>query len=268
MDPNREHRDVETGRSVRRRINDADEDEEPLFAQAQYQEDPFGDNDDDGLNDMLEKESDAYEACGLGTRERELEELGEADARSTCFGCVYVGEREQTAIPYRDVMDLIEMARAAIGCSDPVSLAKEMERRFEVLRRECNSQIMVGERPIPRWRAATILEHIRSHNQDPEIQQWVQLRDIQELKDVALQAAIMQQKSSKRKRVDDKQLAAFEKLCRLEWFVRKQDPQKCAFYSGGGHIDPKSMRQGLLATSGKPIIALWKNATNRSSTYH
>jgi len=266
MDANREHRAAESQRRVRRRLNDPQEPQ-----QQQYEADPFAEVADDDMLFSAEdgaEEPDVYEPCGLKTREREKEELGEPDNRSTCFGCVYVGEREQTAMPYRDVMDLIEMGRASIGCSDPISLAKEMERRFNIMRRECNAQLMPGERPIPRWRAATIMEHIRSHNQDPEIQQWVQLRDIQELKDIALQASVTKKSRSGTVKLDEKQAAAYEKLCRLEWFVRRQEPQKCCFYSGGGHIDPKSMRQGLLSTSGKPIVALWSDATNKSKTYH
>lgn len=254
MDPNRRHLAVP---------------DEPLFSQVQaYDDDNAGfDDDDDDTMVFDDNTPDPYEPCGLETRERELEELGEPDQRSICFGCVYVGEREQTAMPYRDIMDIIEMGRAAIGCTDPVSLAKEMERRFEKMRRQCNRSLMPGERAIPKWRAATILDHIRSHNQDPEIQQWVQLRDIQELKEVALQAAVQRQGSTKRKRTDDKQVKVYADLVKLEWFLRRQDPQKSCFYSGGGHIDQKAMRQGLLATSGKPIVALWSNANNRSQSY-
>lgn len=270
MDANRAHRESEDSRRVRRRrLNDPQEQQQHV-----YEEAPDGDgdemlfaDDEEDDNDVME-EPDVYEPCGLTTRTKELQELGEAGPRSTCFGCVYVGEREQTAVPYREVMDLLEMARASIGCSDPVSLAKEMARRFRKMRRECNAQLMPGERPIPEWKAATILEHIKHHNQDPEIQQWVQLRDIQELKDIALQAAVTKRTRSGNLKVDEKQAATYEKLCRLEWFVRRQDPQKCCFYSGGGHIDPKGMRQGLIATSGKPIVALWNNAANKSSTYH
>lgn len=256
MDPNRDHRALDTGRSVRRRSNDV-EDEAPV----QF-DDPFA---EDTMVD--EEDNDVYDACGLITRERELDELGVPDKRSVCFGCVFVGERETTAIPYNDIMDIIEMGRAAIGVSDPVSLAKEMARRYAQVRRECNSSLMEGERPLPRWKASTILVHIQSHTQDPEIGQWVQLRNIQELKDVALQAAVMKHRGTKRLRVDEKQAKVYADLVRLEWFVRKQDAQKSCFYSGGGHIDPKSMRQGIVATSGKPIVALWNNASNKSQTY-
>lgn len=266
MDANREHRDA-SERRVRRRLNPGaggnPEGPDPV----EPQED-VGPEDDMLFSEDAAEEPDVYEICGLRTREREKEELGEPDCRSVCFGCVYVGEREQTAMPYKDIMDILEMGRASIGCSDPVSLAKEMERRFNIMRRDCNSQLMPGERPIPRWKAASILEHIKHHNQDPEIQQWVQLRDIQELKDIALQAAVTKRSRSGTIKTDEKQAAVYEKLCRLEWFVRRQDAQKCCFYSGGGHIDPKTMRQGFIATSGKPIVSLWSDATNKSKTYH
>lgn len=212
--------------------------------------------------ELRESEDDIerYEPCGLLSRQAELDALGEAQDRSKCFGCVYMGEREQTAIPYKDLMDLIEMGRKAMGRCHPVTLAKEMARRYRVLRREINKQVMPGERPLPEWKASTILEHIRSHNQDPETQMWVTLCEIKELKEAALEGAVEYNKGTKRKRVNDKQVSAYEKLVKLEMFVYNKKPQDMWGYSAGGHLDPKSMNQGMLALSGKPVVSLWQNA--------
>lgn len=220
------------------------------------------DDDEDDADDELalaEEEEYGFEQVGLPTRAVEEQELGRPKPRSTCFGCVYVGEREQTAIPYRDVMDLIEMGRSSMGCSDPVSLAKEMARRYRKIRQKCNANLQPGERALPEWTAATILEHIRCHNQDPELQQWRQLRDIQELKEITMKAMVVRNKRSREEKIDEKQFKVFNDLVRLEWFLYKQDPQKARFYSGGGHIEPKTLSQGILCTSGKPIVDLWHN---------
>ena len=206
-----------------------------------------------------------YEACGLVTRLEEKQELGEPDNRSVCFGCVYIGEREQTAIPYKDVMDLIEMGRAAVGRCHPVTLAKDMAERYARIRQKCNRNLLPGETPLPEWKPATILDHIRNHNQDPETQMWVSLCEIQELKQAALEGAVEVHPATKRKRVNDKQIAAYERLTKLQYFVQSKDPQKMWGYSGGSHIDPKSISQGMMAMSGKNIVALWENA--RSSEY-
>ena len=216
----------------------------------------------DTVPEEPEEDPFRFEACGLVTRLEEKQELGDPANRSTCFGCVYIGEREQTAIPYKDVMDLIEMGRSAVGRCDPIALAKDMAQRYASIRHKCNKNLLPGETPLPEWKAATILDHIRMHNQDPETQMWVTLCEIQELKQAALEGAVEINQGTKRKRVNDKQIAAYEKLVKLQWYVQSKDPQKMWGYSGGSHIDPKSINQGMLALSGKNIVSLWENARN------
>ena len=226
---------------------------------------PFDDGDEEDDVDMTAlDDAPRFEACGLVTRMEEKEELGDPGRRSTCFGCVYIGEREQTAIPYKDIMDLIEMGRAAVGRCDPITLATDMALRYKAIRRKCNQNLMAGEQPLPQWKAATILEHIRMHNQDPETQMWITLCEIQELKQAALEGAVEMNQSTKRKRVNEKQVAAYEKLVKLQWYVQGKDPQKMWGYSGGSHIDPKSINQGMMALSGKNIVSLWENASNNA----
>lgn len=227
------------------------------------------DDDDPNLDNETDVEAvneDYYEPCGLESREQERAELGLPDSRSTCFGCVYVGEREKTAIPYTEIMDLIEMARGAMGCTDPITLAKEMADRYARMRREINNSMLPGERPLPEWTAATILDHIRLHNQDAETQLWVTLTEIQELKQAALEGAVERHRGTKRKRVNDKQVAAYERLVKLQYYVAAKDASKLAFYSGGGHLDPKTLSQGMMALSGKNIVSMWDGALKKRRT--
>ena len=37
------------------------------------------------------------------------------------------------------------------------------------------------DRPLPEWKAASIIEHLTKHNTDPEVQTWVRLIEIQEM---------------------------------------------------------------------------------------
>ena len=218
-----------------------------------------GDDEDDDEDDMI----GGVEQVGLPTREKEDRELGPAGDRSTCFGCVYVGEREQTAIMYRDLMDLVEMGRTSMGCTDQITLAKEMARRYAKIRRKCNNQLQPGERPLPRWKAATILEHIRTHNQDPEIQQWVQARDCQELCSIALQAAVVKDRITGKISINKEMFKVYNDGVRLSWFIYKQKPKDAAFYGGGARLDQRSVSQGIIATSGKPVINVWQAKRNK-----
>ena len=217
----------------------------------------------DDEEDEEEKRRKIYTHQELGSRAREREELRDHNhngpqPRSECFGCVYAGEKNAAAIPYEDIMQIIDMARKSIGRVDLITLARAMAKRYAVLRREINSNLRPGEDPLPPWYASTILEHIRFHNQDPEIQQVVVLAEIQELRDISLNACTEKNENGTI-RVNKDQVMAYERLTKLQFFIQSKDPTKMAFYSGGAHVDPKTNKQGLMAVSGKNLVSYWES---------
>lgn len=205
-----------------------------------------------------EKKCKIYEPCGLQTRERERNELGEPSSRSGCFGCVYIGERETGAIQYEDIMALIDMIRQSIARTDPINLAIHIAGRYAEFQQKINEKLFPGETPLPDWTAAAILDHIRNHNTDPEVQTWVRLSEMQELLQVALSASVERDEETGQLRVNEKQCKMYMELTRAMEAVSKSDPSKKIFYSGGAHIDMKVGAQGLIATSGKNIVDFWK----------
>lgn len=214
------------------------------------------DDDDDDDEDQQN-----YTPIELPSRQIERERMPEQQRQqqSECFGCVYMGERNAAAIPYEDIMEIIDMARKSIGRTDLTTLALHMAKKYKRLRREINRNLLEGEEPLPPWNARTILDHIRHHNQDPEVQQVVILSEIQELREKALNACLEKDTVKGNVRCNKDQVACYEKLVKLQSFIQGKDPSKQAFYSGGAHIDPKVTKQGLLAVTGKNLVSYWQN---------
>ena len=216
------------------------------------------DVEDDISDGPIPKKARIYESCGLETRQKEINELGFPGDRSGCFGCVYIGERETAAIPYDDIMALINMIRESIARTDPINLSTHVAKRYALFRKQINENLMPNEAPLPEWKAATILDHIRNHNTDPEIQTWVRLSELQELMQVALHASVEVDEDTGDKRINDKQYKAYIDLVKTTETIYKSDPSKKIFYSGGAHIDMKTGAQGMMAVSGKNIVDYWK----------
>ena len=74
-------------------------------------------------------------------------------------------------------MDLVEMCRQSFTYADPVTLAKAMAAKYSRIRYDVNANLMPGYEPLPEWNGASILDHIRMHNNDPEVQLWVMQTD-------------------------------------------------------------------------------------------
>lgn len=216
-------------------------------------------NDGNDLEAMEEEDVANYEPLALPSRTHELTELQKPQKRSECFGCVYVGERNSASIPYEDVMNIINIARQSMARTDLATMAIHMAKRYAKLRRDINRNLMPGEDPLPEWKASTILEHIRHHNQDPEVQQVVCISEVQELREHSLNACLEKDEKTGNIRCNKDQVACYERLTKLQFTLQKMDPTKMAFYSGGAHLDPKPAKQGLFAMSGKNLRSYWQS---------
>jgi len=217
----------------------------------------------DEIDDILsdepgEKRQKTFETCGLQSRIEEINELGLPNNRSGCFGCVYIGERDAAAIQYEDMMVLIEMIRKSIARTDPINLSIHIASKYKALQREINNSLLPNEVALPDWSAATILDHIRNHNTDPEIQTWVRLSELQELMQIALGASVEQDTETGQKRIVEKQCKIYMDLLKTTESLFKSDLTKKLFNSGGAHIDTTVASQGLVSISGKNIVDFWK----------
>ena len=200
-----------------------------------------------------------YKPLLLPSRTYEQAELNESQKRSECFGCVYIGEKNAAAIPYEDIMNIINIARQSMARTDLSTMAIYMAEKYEKLRNEINSSLMPGEDPLPEWKASTILEHIRHHNQDPDVQQLVCIAETQELREHLLNACLEKDEITGNVRGNKDQIACYEKITKLQFQLQKMDATKMAFYSGGAHVDTNVAKQGAFAMSQKNLRSYWSS---------
>jgi hypothetical protein len=203
-------------------------------------------------------EPEVFEARPLKSRRLELEAFGEAGPRSECFGCVYFGEKD-TTIPSDELVKLIEMSRQSLGRIDMICLAKGMADYYEKhIRQKINRNLMPGQRPLPEWKEAQILEHIRFHNQDPLVQQVIILAETQELRAALFDCCFEVSSKTGKMRPNKNNIKAYEEAVKLQFHVQKQDASKMSFFSAGARVNPEILSQGLLSTHTKNLHNYWK----------
>lgn len=216
----------------------------------------FMDDEDDGAVEApLKKQKTTWTICGFDSTQYEEDELLTPSLdRSTCFGCVYVGERDKTTIRFERVADLIRMIRTSVARSDPVVMARHVAKEYAKLRREVNTTLIEGEAPLPKWDAAMVLDHVRYHNTDPEMQTWLRLTEIQEVLKVARRSMIERDDDNGEKRVNPQQFRVYKDAANLWNVVAKVDPSKCTFRSNESLIDMKAACQPIIALTDKTIV--------------
>lgn len=202
-----------------------------------------------------------WDQCGLESRNYEEDELlVPSPDKSQCFGCVYVGERDKTTIGFERITDLIKMIRESIARCDPVALVKHVASEYKKLQNEINNNPINNEPPLPDWTEAMILDHLRNHNTDPEIQTWIRLYEIQELIRVALGSMVEKHPDTGQTRINEKQYRVYQDLVKLYYLVAKTDVSKCLFKSNESMIDMKAACQPIVALSDKTIVDYFKPA--------
>lgn len=198
------------------------------------------------------------ESCGLPSRQQEFNELGAADSRAGCYGCCYIGEQEAGATAHEDVVALMNIIRKCIAKTDLINLSLHLAERYLKIQKDVNSHLLPGEKPLPDWTAASILDHLRNHNTDPELQGWNRMTELQELAQIALNASVVRNPETGQVSIDEKQAKMYLEFVKQMESLSKSDPSKKLYYSGGNHLDPKSLSDGPISWSGKNIMSLWK----------
>lgn len=205
----------------------------------------------------VEEEVVHYEPRPLRSRKRERKALGKPGKNTECFLCSYVGERD-TTLPADDVTKIVEMLRQNTGRMNSIALAQQVAQHYAVLRQRVNRQLQRGEVPLPDMPPATVLEHIRRHQQDMEVKQIVMLEELQEIRETLLDSVIEQHPKTKRVRGNMGQLSALERVIKLELLVHSKDPSKMAMYSAGSRVNPAIHKQGIVATNTKTLYSYWR----------
>lgn len=207
---------------------------------------------------VVKKGKPTFEQYGLISRREEYDELGAPDSRSGCFGCCYIGEQDAAAMANEDLTALMNIIRKSIAKTDPVNLAIHVASRYEKIRLEANANLQPGEEELPVWSAASILDHLRFHNTDPELQTWHRMTELQELAQIALNASVVKNPETGEVCIDEKQGKLYLEFIKQLESQSKSDPSKKLYYSGGNHLDMKSASEGPISYSGKNIISFWK----------
>lgn len=202
--------------------------------------------------------------CGLPSRELESDAfMGDIVSRTECFGCSYGSEMSSGYVAREDIVALKNMIRSSIAQTDPINLAINIAKRYEIIRKDVNSSLLPGQTPIPPWTASTVLDHLRNHNLDPDMQDWFRGCEVQEMIQVALHASVEVNPDTGEKTLNEKQCKLYMELVKTADFISKSDSSKKKYYSGGAHMDVKSASQGPIATSGKPLISYLRNIRKR-----
>lgn len=237
---------------MHQQANEDDWDMDAALAAAQG----FAIPEDEAAEAIEDEEPEYFDPRPLKTRRLERERLGEAGCRSRCFGCVYFGEKD-TTVTTDWITRLIDMGRQAIGRTDMIALAEGMADYYAKMRRIVNANLPHGEMELPYWPAAQILEHIRHHNQDPQVKQVIILDEIDELRTEMLDRCIEVSSKTGKERPNKFNIACYEKLVKLQIYVQKQDPTKMAFYSAGARVNPEILNQGMISYHTKKLHDLW-----------
>jgi len=215
-----------------------------------------GGGDDDG-----EKEDDdPYEPLPLKTRRHERKVLGKPGDRSNCFLCSHKGERSAVPVKRSDVDKMIEYMRSSIGQMKSALLAVKVADKYAVIRARVNANIKPGETPLPYMSAATVLDHIRRHIQDPEVKQIVMLEELQEAREEGMDMMFERTRRTKRKRFNKTNVDCLEKIVKLELLVQSKDPSKMAMYSAGARVSQAARQSGPVSTGNKRLYEFFKRA--------
>lgn len=195
--------------------------------------------------------------------------LGTPQPKDECFGCVYA-RNDSTAIEFNRWSALEAMAAKMFSSADLEALAGEMEKFYERYMRGPTLKAFAargykGAPPLPEWKAATIVAHFETHNNDFLFRRVKRLRQVDELADYLYGRnmftwarhkngeLMLDDEGQPIQRIDNDNLSAFSMLCRLEAALYGQNP-KTAILSTRSETLAKDVRPAL-ALEGKTFQA-------------
>lgn len=196
-----------------------------------------------------------WELEELTSRKREREELGTPQPRNECFGCVYDMSTDGVTICHESFKELCVVASQCIGQMSMEALGKELGRLYEDFRQDMNNRSQHEDRvPLPPWKPSSIVEHLKYHNVDPEIQKWVRLIEIQEMINLTMETAIEINPITSKRRVNKDALRTYTELVKLWYHVAERPMEKQFGYRKKGRLDIEVANQPFITKNQKSIV--------------
>jgi hypothetical protein len=204
---------------------------------------------------------ETFEPLTLESDRKQIDRLGPPEPAHDCFGCAYFGDAD-TALESADVERLRAMARTYYGCSNRVMLAERMAEYYASFRQRVNNYLLPGERALPEWSAAQILDHLEGigHHNDPVIALGDAITETREIRRRLKKHLFERSNMTGHERPNKVGFDCFEKMSKLLVHLMKQDPTKMAFHdkAAGVNAAASNMSQGLLSMHTKQLVDLWK----------
>ena len=202
--------------------------------------------------EIVKPKKPTFVPCGLLSRQQEEQELGIPTSQSNCFACSYVGEDVASSVAFEEVIKLTDLIRKNIGKKNLIDLCQHIAERYDELRADVNANRQPGRRAWPEMTAADWLNHLRHHNNDPELQKWFRFEELKEVAQVALHATIEKNEDGMLQ-TNEKQFKVYLDAIKASEMLYKTDPTKQLYYSGGKHVDPDVLSGGPIHLSGKNL---------------
>lgn len=193
-------------------------------------------------------------ACGLASRKREAEELGEEGPISECFACVYAAEERAGYIESEGIQKMMNMIRTSITKVNPIVLCNHVADLYKKIQWDVNRNLMPGQVGLPDWPAASVMKHLREHVNDPSLKYWFRSCELNELIQVSLNASVVVDQDTGRQSIDIQQAKMYLEFIKADETLAKSDLSKKNFYSDGSYLDMKSASSGPVAVGGKNLI--------------
>jgi hypothetical protein len=220
------------------------------------------DDDDDGdggsASDGNQSVEDVpvFEAVPCGDLKETEDELGLPGPRCNCFACMYVGQDRAAKIPDHRLAGIFKMMADSIGESWPPAAAVAVAKNYAVWRKEINLTRKDGEEKLPKWNAASVLDHWYNHTLDPEISLWLDMMAVRyTINTIRAQCLERRHRVTKERRHDKDQWAILNSAIRLYYTLSAKDPRKLNFYKEGAMINWKYVSNKGFSTSKRPVYS-------------
>ena len=200
---------------------------------------------------------DAWQPAGTlpsRKRERDVFERDPCD-QGKCFGCVYDLTGNSKNISRTDFKELCLVASKCTAQMSITVLGNELARLYKRMQEDVNSKNQYdGRDPLPDWDAADIIDHLRHHNVDPEIQTWVRLVEIQEMITLCIENMMEENTVTNHRRVNMQELRKYDMLLRQWYYVSSRPLEKLFAFRKASRLDVQSMSQPFATSVGKSLI--------------
>jgi hypothetical protein len=205
-----------------------------------------------------EDSEDEYDPIPCQDMYEIMSELGPPGPRHKCFGCRYAGQNRAAKIPDSRLAEMFQTMAEGIGVSWPSALAVQVAKQFETWRGVINETR--GERDkLPKWSAASVLDHWFNHTCDPEIQQWLHMCWLQwQMCDMRMKCLKKRSRKTGAEVYDKEMCTVFRDTMRLWYQVSSKEPRKLSYFFEGAMLDRNTVTNGGIVRRGRPCYNFYR----------